>query len=387
MTWLHRNGMFGRLGWFIGSLAVLTAAPAVSHAGGTIKIDGTKSISVGIGLRTSFNAIEDAAPDGSSRSKDFALNSARLFVSGQIHPIVTFEFNTEVGDDAGAGVGGGDVEIMDAVLKFAFNDYVNVWAGRFLPPSDRSNLSGPYYLNSWDFPFVQAYPNLAVGRDNGVALWGQINKGQFKYQVGAFEGIGQADIDSVTAGNQGPNQSDSLLYAGRLVLNLWDPEPGYYNSSTYYGDMNVLAIGLTAMAQSDAVGTSTAPGDFTGWSVDILAERNLGGAGVGTIEGAYYDYDDDNVGTAGDPPQGNGYFLLASYLLPQKIGAGKLQPLVRFQSFETDPANIEHTRTDIGVNYIISGHNARISAVIFTDDPGGTASDANGFRLGLQFQI
>jgi len=179
----------------------------------------------------------------------YALDSARLFVSGQMLPIVSFEFNTEYnGGTAGPGIGGGDVEIMDAVLKFAFNDYFNVWTGRFLPPSDRSNLSGPYYLNSWDFPFVQNYPNLAVGRDNGAAVWGQINKGQFKYQVGAFEGLGDS------AG--GPNQSDSLLYAGRLVLNLWDPEPGYYNSSTYYGSMNVLAFGLTAMAQTSAsVGT------------------------------------------------------------------------------------------------------------------------------------
>lgn len=365
----------------IAFLAVMTV-PEAARAGGTIKIDETKSISVGMGIRTSFNAIEGQAPDGTSRSKDFNLDSARLYVSGQILPKVTFEFNTEIGDDAGAGVGGGDVEMLDAVLKFAFSDYFNVWAGRFLPPSDRSNLSGPYFLNAWDFPFVQNYPALSAGRDNGAAIWGQINKGQFKYQVGAFEGLG----DTAT----GPNQSDSLLYAGRLVLNLWDPEPGYYNSSTYYGDMNVLAVGLTAMAQSDAVGTGAAPGDFSGWSLDVLAERELGGAGVGTVEGAYYDYDDDNVGTTSDPPQGNGYFLLASYLLPQRIGAGKLQPVVRYQSFETDPANIKHTRVDVGLNYIISGHNARISALFFNDNDDSTSAtkvDGTGVRIGLQFQI
>ncbi|MEO5656986.1 MAG: porin [Nitrospiria bacterium] len=377
MTRFRRNNLFGWLGGSAAVLGLFTMMPVPSHAGGTIKIDDDRSISVGVGLRTSFNAIEGQAPDGTSRSKDFALDSARLFVSGQMLRSVSFEFNTEIGDDAGAGIGGGDVEIMDAVLKFAVNDYFNVWAGRFLPPSDRSNLSGPYYLNSWDFPFVQNYPNLAVGRDNGAAIWGQINKGQFKYQVGAFEGLG--DIAA------GPNQSDSLLYAGRLVLNLWDPEPGYYNSSTYYGDMKVLAFGLTAMAQSDAVGTAATPGDFSGWSLDVLAESELGGAGVGTIEGAYYDYDTDNI--AASIPQGNGYFLLVSYLLPQKMGAGKLQPIVRYQSFETDPANVEHTRMDFGLNYIISGHNARISALFFSDDPGGAASDFNGFKLGLQFQI
>lgn len=178
MMRFRRKAMFGWLGWSAAAtLAAVTALPSLAHAGGTIKIDETRSISVGVGLRTSFNAIEGQAPDGTSRSKDFALDSARLYVSGQMLPIVSFEFNTELGDDAGAGVGGGDVEILDAVVKFAFNDSFNVWAGRFLPPSDRSNLSGPYYLNSWDFPLVQQYPNLAVGRDNGAAILGSNQQG------------------------------------------------------------------------------------------------------------------------------------------------------------------------------------------------------------------
>lgn len=354
------------------ALLALATVPETAHAGGTIKIDETKSISVGLGLRTSFNAIEGAAPDGRSRSKDFKLDSARLYVSGQILPIVTFEFNT---DYDGVTAPGGDVQILDAVLKFSFNDYFNVWTGRFLPPSDRSNLSGPYFLNSWEFPFVQQYPAIFAGRDNGAAVWGQINKGQFKYQVGAFEGLG----DTPT----GPNQSDSLLYAGRLVLNLWDPEPGYYNSSTYYGDMNVLAVGLTAMSQGDAAGTAAAPEDFMGWNVDVLAEGKLPNAGVATLEGAYYDYDYNQAATGGD-----GYFVLASYLFPQQLGAGQLQPLVRYQSFETDATTpVETTQTDIAVNYIISGHSARISVVYFMNDPGGGADDFDGFRLGLQFQL
>ena len=377
MMRLHRNGMFGWLGWFVGSLAVFAAAPAVSHAGGTIKIDDTRSISIGAGLRTSFNAIEDQAPNGTSRSKDFALDSFRLYVSGRLPQSVSFEFNTDY-DTTPTGTE--DIRVLDGVLKFEFNDYFNVWAGRFLPPSDRSNLSGPYYLNSWDFPFVQAYPAVFAGRDDGVAIWGQVGKGQFKYQLGAFDGQ-----------TGGPNQSDSLLYAGRLVLNLWDPEPGYYNSSTYYGDKNVLAVGLTAMTQSDAVGTATTPGDFNGWSLDVLAERKLGGAGVGTLEGAYYDYSSDN-GTlpAVTGADGNGYFILASYLLPQKLGVGQLQPVVRYQSFETDGANVARTRTDVGLNYIINGHNARISALFFNENDDSTSAtkvDGTGFKLGLQFQI
>ncbi len=39
----------------------------------------------------------------------------------------------------------------------------------------------------------------------------------------------------------------------RLVANLLDPEPGYYNASTYYGEKNIAAIGFSLTDQHDAV--------------------------------------------------------------------------------------------------------------------------------------
>ncbi|OGW61080.1 MAG: hypothetical protein A2638_02810 [Nitrospirae bacterium RIFCSPHIGHO2_01_FULL_66_17] len=378
MTRPHRNGILGWLGWFLCSLTVVTAAPATSHAGGTIKIDDSHSVSVGMGVRSSFNMVENGAPNGTDWSNDFVLNSVRLYLGGQLHNLVTFEFNTDY-DPLPAGTE--DIRVLDAVVKLGLSDTVNVWAGRFLPPSDRSNLSGPYYLNAWDFPFVQQYPAVFAGRDDGVALWGQTGGGRFKYQAGAFEGQG----DTAT----GPNQNDALLFAGRLTLNLWDPEPGYYNSSTYYGAKNVLALGLVAMTQDGASGTAAASGDFTGWNVDVLMEKNLGASGVPTLEGAYYNYDRDGLGAAG--AEGHGYFALASYLLPGKVGPkklqGRVQPMVRYQNFENKGgATGKHTRTDLGVSYVIDGHNARLTANYGMDNP-ATGPDFNLFRLGVQFQL
>ena len=78
---------------------------------------------------------------------------------------------------------------MDAIGRFEFNQYVNIWAGRFLPPSDRANLYGPYYANDWT-PYADGvadyYPNVAIGRDNGVAYWGDF--GLAKVQLGLFDG-------------------------------------------------------------------------------------------------------------------------------------------------------------------------------------------------------
>jgi hypothetical protein len=346
-----------------------------ARAGAKIKIDETKWVSVGAGLRTSFNSVENAAPSGTDRSKDFELDSIRLYVNGQVTKHIKLEFNTERDAD-------GNIDVLDGVAKFEMTDLINVWAGRMLPPSDRSNLSGPYYLNAWNFPSVQAYPNIKAGRDDGAAVWGQTGGGVFKYQAGFFQGIdGSASPTS-------PNQKDDLLFAGRLVYNFWDPEPGYYNSSTYYGSKDVLAIGLVYQSQSNASGTATDPGDFTGWNLDFLYEQKLKAGGVVSAEAAYYDYDWSNKPVVNPGLyQGNGYFVLGSYLLANKTGWGKFQPMLRYQKLEPDTGyGVETDIAEIGLNYIIDGHNARVALVYGDADPTGAPS-TNFVQLGVQLQI
>lgn len=338
----------------------------LTQAAGTIKIDDTRWISVGAALRTSFNSVEDGAPNGTDRSKDFELDSIRLFVTGQVLKDVQLVFNTERQAD-------GDTRVLDGIAQFAFSDLFNVWAGRFLPPSDRSNLSGPYYLATWDFPFVQNYPAIFAGRDDGLAVWGQTGGGKFKYQVGAFEGRNGIGTS---------NESDNLLYAGRLVFNFWDPEPGYYNDSTYYGNKEILALGVTLQTQADGAGTVGDSGDFTGWNIDALMEKKIG-ADVLSLEGAFYSYDIDNVVDA-TLFDGDGYFAQISYLLGTPIGKGKLQPHVRYQNLDFD-SGAERKRYDLGLNYILDGHNARLSFIFANEDNGAT--DTNIFRVGVQLQI
>ncbi|MHB8482169.1 MAG: hypothetical protein ACYDBV_05445 [Nitrospiria bacterium] len=359
---------------FLGiSLLVTFGALSEARAGGMIKIDDDKWISVGAGLRTDFSSAQNAAPNGTDSSKNFTLDSMRLYTNGQIQKYIKFTFNTEIDPGNKSAV-----RVLDAIAQIEFSDYFNIWMGRLLPPSDRSNLDGPYYLNSFNFPFVQNYPALFDGRDNGLALWGQTGGGLFKYQVGAFQGrVG------------GPNVSDNLLYTGRLSVDFLDPEPGYYLSSSYYGAKDILALGLAGMSQDTGVGTAVAPGNFKGWSLDALLDKKLGDMGVLTVEGAYYNY---GLGDVTDPApgtliQGKSYLLLVGYLIPQKIGIGNFQPYARLQSFDQDNIGV-HKGTEAGVNYIIDGHNALLSLVYGHDDPGTPGSQtSNSLTFGIQLQI
>ena len=373
-------------------LLLCVGLPTLAIAGAKIKVDDTRWFSIGLGFRSSFVVTtEDGAPNGSDSSSGVSFDNMRLYTAAKVHKNVTLEFNTErsngdrttANDDNTNLNTQNKIQVLDAVAKFSFKGF-DLWAGRFLPPSDRSNLDGPFYLNNYDFPIVQAYPAIFAGRDNGVAIMKEYAGGKFKWSYGLFEGrTNSTNLDT------NPDQADNLLHAARVTYNFWDPEPGYYTTSSYYGAKDVLAVAFVYQHEADGAGTSTTAGDFTGWNVDVLMEKKLQNGGVVNLEGAYYDYDLDDK-TDASLTQGEGYLLLGSYLIPKQIGWGKFQPYVRYQHFAranltTDLGN--RTRTEGGVNYIIDGQNAKISVLYFSDRNGSNADPKNTFRIGLQFQL
>ena len=358
------------------------ALPSLLFAGAKIKVDDTKWFSIGMGFRSSFAITENGAPNGTSDSAGVSFDNIRLYTAAKVHKNVSLEFNTERSTGNDSLDTDHRIRVLDAVAKFSFKGF-DLWAGRFLPPSDRSNLDGPFYLNNYDFPIVQAYPAIFAGRDNGVAIMKEYAGGKFKWSYGLFEGR----TNSTNANN--PDQADNLLHAARVTYNFWDPEPGYYTTSSYYGAKDVLAVAFVYQHEPDGAGTATTVGDFTGWNVDVLMEKKLQNGGVVNLEGAYYDYDLDDK-TDASLTQGEGYLLLGSYLIPKQIGWGKVQPYVRYQHFARDNLTGNggtRRRAEGGFNYIIDGQNAKISVLYFSDRNGSNADPKNTFRIGLQFQL
>jgi hypothetical protein len=147
----------------------------------------------------------------------------------------------------------------------------------------------------------------------------EIGGGKFKLAYGLFEGR----TNGSNAGTN-PDQSDNLLQAARLTYNLWDPEPGYYTTSSYFGAKDVFAVAFAIQSEESGVGTAAADnrGDFLGWNIDILMEKKVQNGGVINLEYAHYNYDTDNK-TDGTIKQGEADLYLASYLLPNQIGWGK----------------------------------------------------------------
>lgn len=371
------------------SLAVASALPAMSaNAGATISFGEDKSISVGFGFITSYSSVEDAAADG-DRSNDFSLNSARLYVSGSMNKYIKGMLNTER-----SGGGNGNWEVIDANVQFQLTPEVAIWAGRFLSPSDRANMAGPYYSSGggggyWaNISSRYGWNGGVIGRDEGVAIVGSFLEDKLAVSFGAFEGNNIFRFSGVGAQSQSSaaatalDAEDNLMYAGRVQLDLWDAEPGYYGTGNYFGAKDILAIGIAGRQKSDGALSTTAVGDYSSYSIDFLMEKKSVGPGTLSLEAAYYDYDTDKVFLA---EEGDAYYVGAGYLFDTPVGWGKFMPFVRHQEFDADN-NIKTERTDIGVNYVIAPYNALISAEYQKTDVTG-ASNTDAILISLQMQF
>jgi hypothetical protein len=327
-----------------------------------------KWCNVGAGVRTGFTSTVQDAPSGGGNF--FHIDNVRLYTSGKVHEYVGFEFNTDINENFFVPATPNVVQLLDAIAKFEFNDYFNVWAGRLLPPSDRANLSGPYFINAWDFPFVQNYPGIFAGRDSGVVYWGQYGGGKLQWSVGAFDGTGrQAAAGEPSA----PNGNGNIEFAMRIQISLLDPEPGYYKQGSYYGEKNLLVIGYALQTQDSAVGNAPNAQHATEMNGDLLCETKMSAWGSATIEGALYHYTAFNpAGLSLTDPfvarPGDSGFIYAGWLLPQQIGIGRFRPFARYQKYNHDNLVAAAAQSDfsqgwdVGCEYAIKAQSARLMA-------------------------
>ena len=344
-------------------VAAFACSLAVPGLAAEFKVNDDVTFNAGIGLRASYSRQDFAAPDGTSKSNSFQVESARLFLSGSYAKIFKATLNTERDADE-------KVRMLDGIAQFEPMPEFNIWIGRMLPPSDRANLYGPYYAVPWSFPGVASnYPSIFAGRDDGLTIWGRPMAGKLVYAIGAFNGHNRALGLS--------NQSDKLAYSGRIAYNFWDPEPApaYYTGGWYGGSKDILTIGLAGQQQQNGVGTAATPGKLSIWSADLLVEKKLG-IGVPTFEAAYYKFKlgalDCGSGEPGAPAcvagqniggqvDGKATLVGGAWLLPGSYRWGQLQPFLRWQRFERTVSSTTAKELDAGVNYLVRGPNARFT--------------------------
>ena len=370
------------------------------------------------------------APDGSALN-DFRLRRTRLWLDGQIgSPFITFAFQlghdgfetqsanaTTVTETASASSDGSKARILDANMTLGFHDAFKLTLGQQYWAMGREwNAYANSRLLTIDYSFITqkglpgnttAFPKTEY--DLGATAWGNPANGFIHYRLGVYQGRSE------------PNPSSQLRYSGRLELNFLDPVKEWYRMGTYLGKRKVFSIGGGFDMQNDAVGGAAgaaatnfgAVRNYRASTVDLFLDHPVG-AGAVTMEAAYLSFNyngatgaacaTSNVTTACATQtvggtntaitnnDGTGYYLQGGYLFPGTWGVGKLQgqiqPVVRYQHWDSGFIARNRSETDFGLNYYLAGHDAKLVfnyAIIDDETDRGTVE--NKFTLGVFWRL
>jgi hypothetical protein len=287
-----------------------------------------------------------------------------LRANGQIYAHASFTLSLYAGGVTGP------VGIEDAMIGFDFANPAHLWIGQMLVPVDRANLGGPFNSIPWNFyPGLLAYGATirvvalphenSIGRDGGGVLWGDLAGKKSHYALGVF---------LPTPPNAQPVPPQTPLLSARISVDILGQENGYLVKSSYFGEQDIVAIGVGGQFQKDGsvgvapTGTTGVPigsvppsDDYAELNSDALVEMRYGGGGFFTLDGAYYHYVGNN-----EPIQDE-VSLLGAIATPE-LGIGNLQPYGRWQWFSprANSVDVETFAVDAGLNYLIMGPALRI---------------------------
>lgn len=254
-----------------------------------------------------------------------------------------------------------NVQPLDVIAKFEPLPEFNIYAGRMLVQADRFSPSGPWGIDEFFYPGffmgVAGPPALPkagpVGRDVGTTVWGAPFGGHFKYYAGAY---------------QLQDPALSPLYSGRLQLSLLNPEPAFFQRTTYYGTKDLISLGVGGQYQKDGTVERVPPSadpavpapaprldDHTVVTADVNVEKTFDGAGTASLVGQVSSFQ-------GDYQFWENYWTVsAGYMLPQVIGIGKVRGTVRYQSaLRNIPSADNTTLIDAQLSYLVAAWYTRI---------------------------
>ena len=283
---------------------------------------------------------------------------ADLYAGGQISTMWKWLLAVTT-NDYGGGTGASSnapIALLDAIAEFTPLPEFQIYAGRLLVMADRYAPGGPWGMDEWFYPgfFVGTPPAVPKagpsGRDLGVVAWGAPLGGHLKYYLGAYQ-------------LQDPTLSP--LLSGRVQVSLLSPEAGWFHRTTYYGERDLVSIGVGGQSQRNGsvmtlppamMGMTPPPamlGDYREVNADLVVEKRIGDLGALSLEGAYYNFH----GTY--QPWKWSAVAAVAYTSPVLAGFGRLRPSFRFQQAQAQQvtasgASLDPTRVyDVQLTYSV----------------------------------
>jgi len=390
------------------------------YAASRIDINDEAYLEIGLRLQPQFYSTEKDL-DGDSNFDtfdDFKLRRGRIRAKGVMNDWLDVFMQTDISEDSSGSM---DMRVIDAFVHMTACSWFQVYAGENMVPVMRQHVTSSAALMTIDRPGL-VYKNLSWGlkskyaftnetysdsdggiktvnsvRDMGVTFFGSDGLNDeisLKYYLGAYDGVQMSG-------------KSSNRYAGRLQVNFFEPEKGYFNKSTYLGKKKTVGIGAAFDMQPNVAIDKTTGTivDYCMYTADFFTEISTADEQAITFETGFVSLDLDNAnilqsksaadGTLSDigtvdrmQVQGDGYYAQAGYLI------GNWQPWIGCEAWDADAQSSkgDYSLYRIGVTYFIEGQSANVKAgyeVFEADAKIGTSNDdsASTFLLGFYYNF
>lgn len=340
--------------------AGLTTSPVV--AGPTIPMgkEGSLSISYLTQMWTQYKGYSSAI--NNSATTQFFLRRNRLQFAGQYNNYLGFYVQLDAPSDSKNGTLNHNVIFRDSYLTFDYTDALRFIGGKFKQTFTRENLEDCFGPLTLDRAETLAYTPFGGTRDTGVAMWGNLDNARFQYRLMVADGRNDASVM--------PKHLPRIT--ARVDVSLLDPEYAYGYEGTYLGTKKVLTIGAAYDFQKD-VAYADYPDrkdqvNYKAWTADIFWEEPFS-TGTYTFSTAYIKYDTGNaINQSPDPSlpvnsQLSGYYVKGGYMLPFRVGLGRLQFFVRHEdsNYHLKSGLYDQFWNSGGFNYYINGQDLKIT--------------------------
>jgi hypothetical protein len=351
-------------------------------AAGPMKIElPNATIKFGFLLQPQYEAIGSPALNGASNN--IFVRRARIIVGATFFKNFEFFLDTDYpnlfkatnntpGELNNKATPGMNVQDAFGTAKIV-GDALKIDLGYMLPPLAHNALQGAGTLYSWDyfsnsFRHSNVFQSTAdpVGRDTGVQLRGLVLNDIVEYRVGMFQGK-REDANTTRVGGR-----NMFRVAGRLQINLLDPETGFFYAGSYLGTKRVLSFGVSYDFQDG----------YHHSSGDGILDLPLG-PGVLTAQA---DVSHWNGGTWVGLPRQSAFMSEVGYL----IDAVNLSPIFRFERrwVDNQTANVpDETRVGGGLAFWPYGHNFNVKAFYTRIMPKPAVHDYNQAIVQAQFYV
>lgn len=277
------------------------------------------------------------------------LRRARVTVKGAFAEAFEFTLQPDFGNNSIAANTGYRAGPADAFVAWTKYEAANIQIGQF-----KSTFGFEQLLSDTKTPMVErSLPNdlLTVSRQMGVAVLGTFAEKRFTCNVGAYNGNGV---------NNGNNDNDQFMYAGRIGANVWTR------------GTDKFSVGTNGYWSND---TGTFTGRRTAWGID-------GQLALGALDlNAEYLHLLQNRITGADTTS-DGWSLFAGYFVVPKT----LQAAVRYETYDANVRTGATTSSNwtLGLNYLIKGDDLKLTFNYLLGDPAGPLESEGRFMTRMQ---